>query len=100
MVFQLLNGSAVSRSDADRLKGSEGAGTRFLRTLKMWDEIEGKSGERLDRDLKEQLVRLVLEAYRQELISRGKVLEMARAIGVSGRDLLEIAEAGQDDSDD
>lgn len=100
LVFQLQNAGAVNRSDADRLKRSEGAGVQFLRTLKMWDEIEGKSGERIDRDLKEQLARLVLEAYRQELISRGKLLELARAIRVPGRELLEIAEAGQDDSDD
>lgn len=100
MVFQLLNANAVSRGEADRLKGSEGAGVQFLRTLKMWDAIEGKSGDRLDRDLKEQLARLVLEAYRQELVSRGKLLELARAIGVPGRDLLEIAEAGRDDNGD
>lgn len=57
------------------------------------DNVERAEGTKLDKELLGQMVPLVVEAFRQEKISRGRVLDLGRMLGVSGRTLLELAEA-------
>lgn len=43
------------------------------------------------------LARLAIEAFRQEEISRGRLLEIGRKLGIEEDDLLELAEAARAD---
>jgi hypothetical protein len=42
-------------------------------------------------------MRLAIEAYRQDEISRGRLLELARKLDVDGAELLELADATRTD---
>ena len=49
--------------------------------------------EERDQELRSQLMRLSVEAFRQGEISRGRLLEISVKLGVEGAELLELAEA-------
>ena len=38
-------------------------------------------------------MRFATEAYRQDEISRGRLLELAKKLGIDGSELIELAEA-------
>ena len=47
---------------------------------------------RPEQEFHNQLIWLVVEAFRREKISRGRLLEIARKLEVEGEQLLEMAE--------
>lgn len=49
--------------------------------------------EMSEQELRSQLMRLAIEAFRQEEISRGRLVEIGRKLGIGGDALLELAEA-------
>jgi hypothetical protein len=50
-----------------------------------------------EQELRSQLMRLAMEAYRQDEISRGRLLELAKKLNVDGAELLELADATRTD---
>lgn len=48
-----------------------------------------------DRELRSEIARLAIEAYRREEISRGRLLELSKTLGIPGETLLELAEAAR-----
>ena len=72
-------------------------GKGFLEFLRMLDDLDQpESRERQERELKSQVVHLAIEAYRREEISRGKLLDLSKKLELSGRKLIELAEAVKD----
>jgi Zn-dependent peptidase ImmA (M78 family)/transcriptional regulator with XRE-family HTH domain len=48
-----------------------------------------------DQELRNQVVRLAIEAFRREEISQGRLRELAGKLGIRGSDLIELAESAR-----
>jgi Zn-dependent peptidase ImmA (M78 family)/DNA-binding XRE family transcriptional regulator len=97
--YRLLNLAFISLAECKELLSLEDQATRMMRMMsdlfnptssprQPEHDTEARHGE-----LIVEVVHLVLEAYRQEKISRGRVFEIAKLLGLPGRDLFEFAEA-------
>jgi Zn-dependent peptidase ImmA (M78 family)/transcriptional regulator with XRE-family HTH domain len=74
----------------------EEAGRDYLRALDLFEDLEAPvSGKRGTRELRGRVAHLALEAYRLGEISRGRLLDVGKTVGVDGRKLLELAEAAR-----
>ncbi|MSQ51890.1 MAG: ImmA/IrrE family metallo-endopeptidase [Betaproteobacteria bacterium] len=49
----------------------------------------------VDRELRTQVTRLAIEAYRREEISRGRLLDLGKQLGIPGPKLVALAEAAR-----
>jgi Zn-dependent peptidase ImmA (M78 family)/DNA-binding XRE family transcriptional regulator len=95
-VYRLLSLSHVSRVESTELLKREAVGKDFLEALGMFDDLEGKEGKLLmDRELRSQVTRLAIEAYRREEISRGRLLDLGKQLGIPGPKLVALAEAAR-----
>lgn len=96
-VYRIKSLSWVSQPEYQKLLERELEGKGFLEFLRMLDDLDQpESKERQERELKNQVVHLAIEAYRREEISRGKLLDLSKKLELSGRKLLELAEAVKD----
>ena len=97
-VYRLRSLTVVSQPECAKLLDRESEGKGFLEFLRMLDDLDQpESKERQDRELKSQVVHLAIEAYRREEISRGRLLDLSKKLALSGRKLIELAEAVKED---
>ena len=97
-VYRLRSLNIVSQAECAKLLEREAEGKAFLDFLRMLEDLEEpESKERQERELKSQIVHLAIEAYRREAISRGKLLDLSKKLALSGRKLIELAEAVKED---
>ena len=66
----------------------------------MFDKLTGdveelEAREYPDRELRSEIAHLAIEAYRREEISRGRVLELGKTLGMKADILLRLAEAAR-----
>jgi Zn-dependent peptidase ImmA (M78 family) len=95
-VYRLLSLGHVSRAESTELLKREAVGKDFLEALGMFDDLEGNEVKSLmDRELRSQVTRLAIEAYRREEISRGRLLDLGKQVGIAGPKLIELAEAAR-----
>lgn len=95
-VYRLVSLRHVSRAESDELLARETIGRDFLESLNMFDDLEGKDDKSLiERELRSQVARLAIEAYRREEISRGRLLNLAKLLDVPGAKLVAWAEAAR-----
>jgi hypothetical protein len=74
--------------------GQREIGKRFIHLLGFEELLEeGRITEQPEQELRSQLVRLAVEAFRQEEISRGCLAELAKKLKVDPLELIELAEA-------
>jgi Zn-dependent peptidase ImmA (M78 family)/transcriptional regulator with XRE-family HTH domain len=93
-VYRLRSLNHLSHNECQSLLSQEALGRDYLQMLGLLGDLdEREEAARSPRELRNQLAHLCLEAYRREEISRGKVLDLAKLLGISGRQLLELAEA-------
>ncbi len=92
--YRLKDLGLLNRQELDKLLAQEEPfGKSLLQLLGQLDESQKAERTRPDKELIGQIVPLIVEAYRQEKISRGRVLDLGRELGLPGRKLLELAEA-------
>lgn len=95
-VYRLCDlGHLKQAGKADLLEKSA-LGSRYMSVLYREDIFErGTKPEeqKPDRELVSQVVRLAIEAYRREEVSQGWLRDLSDKLGVSGEDLVELAEA-------
>ena len=93
-VWRLKSLSHVSGTDTTALMGQREIGKRFIHLLGFEEPLEeGRITEQPEQELRSQLVRLAVEAFRQEDISRGRLVELAKKLKVDPPELIELAEA-------
>jgi len=96
-VYRLSSLRFLSQQEKTALLAKEHDGKNYLRRLDMFTDFEEQEDQKLwDRELRSQLVRLAIEAYRQQEISRGRLLELGNEIGIDGKVLYDLAEAALD----
>ena len=96
-VYRLKSLRHVSAAQSRELLASEHYGREYLRAPDLYDDLEAPEDNprRWNRELRTEVAYLGIEAYRQGEISRGRLLEVARAIDFAGDDLLVLAEAAR-----
>ena len=95
-VYRLMSLGHVTKPQGDELLKLEAMGKDFLETLGMFEDLEGDDSKKpMDRELRRQVAGLAIEAYRREQISRGRVLELGKQLGIPGPKLLTLAEAAR-----
>lgn len=97
-VYRMKSLRYVNQPESTQLLSpeQETAGKNYLRILHLLDDLEEPvKAERGTRELRSRVAHLGLEAYRLGEISRGRLLDVGRTIGVDGRKLLDVAEAAR-----
>jgi Zn-dependent peptidase ImmA (M78 family)/DNA-binding XRE family transcriptional regulator len=99
MVYRLYSLQYLSLLEKDDLLQMEEKGKQYLRLfdLEELDNLECKASSQ--KDLKVYVSRLVIEAYRQEKISRGRVIELSKLLKLSARNLLEQTDTNTDNDE-
>jgi Zn-dependent peptidase ImmA (M78 family)/transcriptional regulator with XRE-family HTH domain len=93
-IWRLKSLNWITASETSALLDKKEVGKRYIRLLGFVDLLEeGQPVEERDQELRSQLMRLSVEAFRQGEISRGRLLEISAKLGVEGAELLELAEA-------
>ena len=84
----------IGVGETNALLSQKDTGNRYMRELGFEDLFEtGKISEPPEQELRGQLVRLAVEAFRQEEISRGRLVEIARKLFPDPSLLVQFAEA-------
>jgi len=97
-VYRLKSLRYINQAEADQLLGADlaQAGRDYLKALDFFQDLEEPVEEkRGSRELRSRVAHLALEAYRQEEISRGRLLDIGKTISFDGRLLLDLAEAAR-----
>ena len=92
-LYRLKSLRHLSPAESRELLEQETFGRQLLRELSMVGDAE--EPEHRDRELRSEITHLAIEAYRREEISRGRVLELSKMLGMKGDVLLRLAEAAR-----
>lgn len=97
-VFRLKSLRRISPAESEALRtpAKQDAGRDYLRALELLDDLEGTDNpKRGSRELRSRIAHLAIEAYRRGEISRGRLLDLSKALDMEGRKLFELAEAAR-----
>jgi Zn-dependent peptidase ImmA (M78 family)/transcriptional regulator with XRE-family HTH domain len=93
-VWRLKSLGHIGACETETLLALKDTGNRFMRALGFADPSETETiNEKPEKELLGQLVRLAVEAFRQEEISRGRLIEIAKKLFSDPSVLVEFAEA-------
>ena len=95
-LYRLKSLRHISHAESQELLEQEDFGRLLLRELGMFGDVEElEAPEYRDRELRSEIAHLAIEAYRREEISRGRVLELGKTLGMKADILLRLAEAAR-----
>ena len=95
-LYRLKSLRHISHAESQELLEQEDFGRQLLRELSMFGDVEElEAREYPDRELRSEIAHLAIEAYRREEISRGRVLELGKTLGMKADILLRLAEAAR-----
>jgi Zn-dependent peptidase ImmA (M78 family)/transcriptional regulator with XRE-family HTH domain len=96
MVWRLRNLDQLDMPATTALIDRRDDGRRYLKMLRLPALLEGNAAsDEQEQELRSQLARLAIEAYRREEISQGRLREIGRKVGLRAEELLELAEAAK-----
>ena len=91
-LFRLKSLRLLSEKETDRQMALEESGKQFLNELSDADSVERKDDiQRSGRELRFEVANLAIEAYRQEEISQGRLLELSKVLKIDGPRFLDFA---------
>ena len=94
-LYRLKSLRYISHSESGDLLEQESFGRKYLKAL-MFADVGAREKQRYwDRELRNEIAHLAIEAYRREEISRGRVLELSTTLRIDGDTLLNLAEAAR-----
>lgn len=95
-VYRLISLKHVTKPESDDLLAREAVGRDFLESLNLFDDLGGKDDKSLiERELRSQVARLAIEAFRREEISSGRLLDLGKLLSIPGAKLIAWAEAAR-----
>ena len=93
-LYRLKSLRHLSHAESRGFLEQEEFGRQLLRELNKFRDVEEPEARQYrDRELRSEIAHLAIEAYRREEISRGRVLELSKTLGMKGDILLRLAEA-------
>ena len=94
--YRLKSLRYISDRECRGLLDQEDFGRKYLKALSMFSDVgEPEKRRYWDRELRNEIAHLAIEAYRREEISRGRVLEMSKTLRIDGDTLLSLAEVAR-----
>lgn len=91
-IYRLHSLRYLSPKEREKLLQEELVGKEYLRMLDFLQDLDEKEKSSFQqRELKAYISRLVIEAYRCEKISRGRLMELSKLLCLPGEKLLEMA---------
>lgn len=94
MVWRLRNLDLLDTPATNALIERRDDGRRYLQMLRLPDLFDaGATIDEPAQELRSQLARLAIEAYRREEVSQGRLREIGRKLRLPAAELLELAEA-------
>ena len=100
VVWRLKSLGHINQPEAESLIRQKETGKRYIKLLGFLDILDEGEEERepvTEVELRNQLTRLSLEAYRQGEISRGRIAEISRKLDINPVEMIELAEAARDE---
>jgi Zn-dependent peptidase ImmA (M78 family)/transcriptional regulator with XRE-family HTH domain len=100
-VYRLQHLDVINQTEKLALLNQEQNGNLYLKLLKFEEAIDkdpsfsASVDPRQDQEIIERIVYLAIEAFRREEITSARLLDLADKLGVSGPDLVELAEAAR-----
>lgn len=89
-VYRLHSLRYLSQKAREELLEEEQKGKDYLRLLDLEDLEQTGKNSFLQRELKTYISHLVIEAYRQQKISRGRVIELCKLLNLPPQDIIEL----------
>ena len=97
-LYRLKSLKLLTDKVTDRLKSLEGFGKQLLNELNDAESVERKDDiQRSGRELRFEVANLAIEAYRQEEISQGRLLELSKVLKIDGPRFLDFAAKARGD---
>jgi Zn-dependent peptidase ImmA (M78 family)/DNA-binding XRE family transcriptional regulator len=95
--YRLKGLGLVNERELKELLDKQEIGREYLKTLHFEEDLElaDKDPRGGDRELIGQVVDLAIEAYRRDLISRDRIMELGNTLGIGGRKLVTLADAAK-----
>lgn len=90
-VYRLHSLRYLTQMEREELLGEESKGRDYLHLLDLEDLEQMGQKHSNQRELRTYISRLVIEAYRQEKISRGRVIELSKLLKLPPQKLIELA---------
>lgn len=93
-VWRLKSLNHIGANETAALIDQKDIGNKYIKLLGFRELLEESARpEPPERELRSRLIRLAVEAFRQEEISRGRLIEIGRKLEIEEDELLELAEA-------
>lgn len=87
-MYRLKSLRHVSQSETDELLKREEFVRSYLRELHLFADLEEPEEQRYwNRELRNEIAHLAIEAYRRELVSRGRILDKEKGLLISEIDV-------------
>ena len=94
--YRLKSLRYISDPECSNLLDQGSFGRQYLKALHIPGDLGQREGQQCrDRELRNRIAHLAIEAYRREIISRGRVLELSKTLRTAGDTLLNLAEAAR-----
>lgn len=92
--YRIRSLNHISPRECEGLLGQLAVGKEYLTVLDMFDDLEKPEDRKLwNRELRNHIVHLAIEAYRREDISKAKLLELSKSLKIPSDKMLDLAEA-------
>ena len=91
-VYRLHSLQYLSHREREELLEKEIQGKNYLRLLDHEDPEKIDKKRALQRELRIYISRLVIEAYRQGKLSRGRVIELSKLLNLPPQEIIELAD--------
>ena len=92
VVYRLHTLRYISQKEREPLLKDELQGKSYLRMLGLNNVDKTEKNSTDQRELKTYILRLIIEAYQCEKISRGRLMELSRLLSLPGQEILEMAQ--------
>jgi Zn-dependent peptidase ImmA (M78 family)/transcriptional regulator with XRE-family HTH domain len=94
-VWRLRNLNHLGSAETNALIAQKDKRLRLEDILKMRTDEFAPAPDNRDQELRNQVVRLAIEAFRREEISQGRLRELAVKLSIRSSDLIELAESAR-----
>ncbi|MGG7579594.1 helix-turn-helix domain-containing protein [Rhizobium sp. Nf11,1] len=98
MVWRLKSVGKINSAETDLLVTQKDVGNRYGQALQMLRDPDGRGNLRPEDggvEIRAQITRLAIEAYRRGEISAGRLRDLSRKLPMEADDLLDFAEAAR-----
>ncbi len=97
-LYRLKSLKIVNDKEMEKQMALEECGRQFLEALSDYECVESRAaGQRSDRELRFEVASLAIDAYKREGISRGRLLELSKILGIDGPRFLDFASKARGD---